>query len=102
MGWERRQRGGLYYTRSKKMNGRVLREYVGGGIGGQLAALIDEERRAERQANATALRAEQAQIEEAERTLESLTELSKRVTRGVLQVAGYRQHNRGEWRRRRG
>ena len=32
MGWER----GRYYTRSKKVNGRVVREYVGTG---QLAAL---------------------------------------------------------------
>jgi hypothetical protein len=37
--WEKRQRGGLYYTRSRKENGTVVREYVGGGVLGQLAAL---------------------------------------------------------------
>ncbi len=28
--WERRERGWLYYTRSRKEGGRVIREYVGG------------------------------------------------------------------------
>ena len=39
--WEKRERGGLYYTRSRKVNGQVVREYVGGGALGELAALID-------------------------------------------------------------
>src|SRR5438552_15009142 len=101
MGWEGRARGGTYYTRSKRINGRVHREYLGGGLIGLLSALIDEERRAERQTKARACQVEQARIEEAERTLERLTQMSMEVTRGVLQVAGYRQHHRGDWRRRR-
>jgi hypothetical protein len=46
--WERRERGGLYYTRSKKVNGKVIREYVGGGLLGQLAARIDSDKRRRR------------------------------------------------------
>ena len=39
--WEKRESGGLYYTRSRKVNGQVVREYVGSGALGELAALMD-------------------------------------------------------------
>jgi hypothetical protein len=101
MGWERRRRGGVYYTRSKKVRGKVRREYVGGGLAGEQAAYIDHQHRAERKANTRAWRTEQARIEGAERKLERLTLISTEVTSALLQLAGYRQHNRGEWRRKR-
>jgi hypothetical protein len=41
--WERRQRGGHYYTRSHKVYGRVVREYVGTGPLAKLAAETDAE-----------------------------------------------------------
>src|SRR5262245_28031254 len=45
MGWDK---DGRYYTRSRRENGRVVREYVGGGKLGELAAqlgAIDREKR---------------------------------------------------------
>jgi hypothetical protein len=30
--WERRERGGLYYTRSRRKDGWVVREYFGGDV----------------------------------------------------------------------
>lgn len=45
MGWETRKRGGRYYTRSRKVGGRVVREYIGTG---PIAELIDEQDAAER------------------------------------------------------
>lgn len=51
MAWETRPHSsGRYYTRSRKVAGRVLRVYVGGGAKGEVAAAEDAHRRAEAQA----------------------------------------------------
>jgi hypothetical protein len=69
MGWERRGRGSWYYTRSKKVRGRVVREYVGGGLLGQSAALSDAKRRAHLKARTESWRAERAYLEAADEML---------------------------------
>lgn len=102
MGWETRDRGGRYYTRSRKVNGRVVREYVGGGLTGELAASQDARRREERAAAAAALRALEAQHAPLDDHTEELWEMTGLVIRGALVLAGYHQHHRGEWRKRRG
>ena len=38
MGWDK---GGRYYTRSRRENGRVVREYIGGGRAGAIVAQFD-------------------------------------------------------------
>ena len=48
MSWEVRG-GKKYYTRSRRVDGRVVREYVGGGIAGEYDAELDAEARARRQ-----------------------------------------------------
>ena len=100
MGWERRKRGSWYYTRSKKVGGRVVREYVGGGLLGQLAALSDAERRAKRKAEADAWLAERANLERADAALYILCDTSEAMARGSLILAGYYRHHRGEWTKR--
>lgn len=101
MAWERRERGGLYYTRSTKVNGRVKREYVGSGYLGQLAASLDFERRERRLAEMIALKRERAEMEDLDSRVSELYEGIEDVTAAALLIAGYGKHKRGEWRKKR-
>ena len=97
--WERRERGGLYYTRSRKVNGRVVREYVGGGVLGELAARMDAEDRQRREEQAAAWREERERLEELAGSVDEYCEDAETITRAALLAAGFRRHNRGEWRK---
>ena len=99
--WEKRERGGLYYTRSRKEGGRMIREYVGGGILGQLAAQMDDLERERREEQAARWNEEQEKLNALEAPVEELSEASDLLVRAALLASGYRQHNRGEWRLRR-
>ncbi len=101
MAWEKRDRGGLYYTRSRKVDGQVVREYIGGGAWGELAAQMDALKRCQRQEEVQALTEECKRIEALQTSLEELCEAAEVFTRATLLAAGYRRHNRGEWRRKR-
>ncbi len=102
MAWETRQRGGRYYTRSKKVDGRVIREYVGTGLVGELAAAADERARAQRQAQQAAWQAACERIELAIAPLEEFDDAVETLARASLLLAGYHRHHRGEWRQKRG
>jgi hypothetical protein len=102
MGWESRARGGRYYTRSRKVGGRVVREYVGGGIVGDLAARRDAVARAERAAEEATIRGDRGRYGAAETSLTEVSEAVDLIVRAALLAAGYHRHRRGEWRKRRG
>lgn len=97
MGWER----GRYYTRSRREAGRVVREYVGAGPVGALAADLDALGRADRARERQAERALKAELAAGDAPLAELDAAADLLARAALLVAGYRQHNRGEWRKRR-
>jgi len=101
MAWEKRKRGGAYYTRSRKVDGRMVREYVGAGIRGEIAARMDAKERQRREEEAAAWREEQERLEELAGLVDELCEAVETVARATLLAAGFRQHKRGEWRRRR-
>ncbi len=100
--WEKRERGGLYYTRSRKEDGRVVREYVGSGPSGELAAQADAELRQRHQEERAVRKAERERLEALMEPVEELCKAAEVITRAALIASGYRQHNRGEWRKRRG
>ena len=101
MAWETRRRGGRYYTRSRRENGRVVREYFGGGLLGELAAEMDAEKRTERERQRQAWQSEREQFEALDEQVKEFDNACTAPMRDVLEQAGYHQHKRGEWRKRR-
>jgi len=99
--WERRERGGLYYTRSRKEDSKVVREYVGGGVLGEIAALEDEYERRRRQEEAALWKEERQRLDDLTAPVEELCEAAEVLAHAALVAAGFRRHNRGEWRKRR-
>jgi hypothetical protein len=102
--WETRQRGGRYYTRSRrssaKLGGRVLREYVGSGPFAELVAEADRVARAEREAQAMRDRWEREKLEALIAPALELSEAAEILTEAHLIAGGFRRH-KGEWRRAR-
>jgi hypothetical protein len=98
LAWEK---DGRYYTRSRKVAGRVVREYVGGGAIGEFAARLDAERRAARQAEALAWKEEKVRLAETEAQVIAVCDRAELLATAALYAAGFHQHKR-QWRKRRG
>jgi hypothetical protein len=99
--WEERERGGRYYTRSRREGGRVLREYVGGGLAGELAAEADRERRELEEAQRKREREDIERIKALAAPVLEVSEAAEILARAHLVAAGYHKR-KGEWRRARG
>jgi hypothetical protein len=97
MGWDK----GRYYTRSKKVNGRVVREYVGTGRVAELVSRMDALEREKKDAERAEFRALRAELDALDAPLDDLNDLAELVARAALTAAGFRQHKRGEWRKKR-
>jgi hypothetical protein len=97
MGLER----GRYYTRSRKVKGRVVREYVGSGPVAELAAELDALDRAQREEAREARRAIDAELAAIDGPLTELNTLAEGLATAALLAAGYRRHHRGQWRKTR-
>ena len=101
MAWEQRGEH-RYYYRSVRRGGRVVKEYVGTGPLAEAMAQLDEEDRRRRKEEAEEWTEEARCMDELEAPIEELCEAAETLAKAVLVAAGYRQHNGGEWRLRRG
>ena len=101
MAWEERS-GRRYYYRSRRVGGRVVKEYVGAGPAAELAARAEEATRQAERRRREAEKAERRRLEAFDREIAAACEAIELTARAALIEAGYRQHNRGEWRLRRG
>ena len=106
MGWETRNGRGRYYTRSLWVDGRVVRQYLGRGEKGKLAAREDASRR-ELRRKARKLAQEMA-LEEKERQdaidvpLDELEAVCKTAIAVAMERGGYHRPKRWVWRKRHG
>jgi hypothetical protein len=100
MAWEQRS-DRRYYYRKVRRGGRVVSEYLGGGLIAQCAANLLSEEREEREAERQAGRERRAELEAIDRGLDEMVRQARQLAADALVAAGYHRHG-GEWRRRRG
>jgi hypothetical protein len=100
MAWVSRG-GKAYYYCKRKVAGRVFSEYFGSGPEAELAAALDARRRQERQARRRAGQLEHGCWERAVSLLGGFAVGTALLVQSALLLAGYRQHQRGAWRKRR-
>ncbi len=75
--------------------------YVGRGPGAELLAGAEATAREEERQRRGAERAERERLVELDREIGETCDLIEGLARAALVGAGYRQHNRGEWRLKR-
>jgi hypothetical protein len=100
MGWEKRGNATYYYT-AERVGGRVVKQYVGTGRVGALAAQLEANTRAERTDAAEAERRARDELAALDAALVPLNKLAAAVTAAALVAAGYHRPKRGPWRKRR-
>jgi hypothetical protein len=94
--------GRPYLYRSVRKGGRVTSEYQASGESALLIAAADRFDRIDEKEERERERQERREADEVERALDDLTEWGLTLARNALIAAGYHQHHRGEWRRKRG
>ena len=102
MAWETRKGGGRYYTRTRQVNGRQIREYIGCGPLADLLAEHDRFEQIQREAEWRRLREEKAQDRELFQEVDELDAITKTLMKKALETAGFHQHHGSEWRKRSG
>ena len=101
MAWERRG-DHTYYYRSVRSGTRVTKEYIGGGYAASLIARLEGIERDQRTQRRERLEFERQRWAALEGPVLELDEVTDLLVTAAMTAAGYRRHDRGEWRRRRG
>ena len=104
MGWETRRNGRRYFYRKERQGRRVVSTYCGSGERATLFAALgalDRQRRMQEAMERQIARSEFAELSATPAELTMLLADVRAEVARVLTAAGYHQHKRGEWRKRR-
>ena len=101
MGWERRQRGGLYYYKSVRIGGKPRRIYLGRGEHGRVHELLDRKEARKKVAAREVRDRDRDQSAEAKGLFDEAWAWGRAVAAASL-VAGGRYYHHGKWRPVRG
>jgi hypothetical protein len=93
--------GRPYIYRSLRRDGRVTSEYGGSGEDARLIGDLEAIERAERDALRREEHDERKRLDALDRILVELAGRARDLARDALTAAGYHQHDRGRWRKRR-
>lgn len=99
MGLEQR-RNNLYYYRKRRIGGRVVSEYVGGGDLAYLASHWDTLERDKQDEERYRLNKKRAEQAAGDKALANLEQAISTLVQGILLAEGYHTH-KGQWRRKR-
>ena len=99
MAWEQGPRGKPYYSRTLRLGGKRVRQYLGSGPAAHAAAAADARKRAERRARIESRHNEQARFHAVDGLVLQLFELAGLIADAALVTGGYYKHG-GEWRSR--
>ena len=100
MAWEKRG-GSRYYYRKRRLNGRVISEYVGNGVVAEAMALLDQAERLERATEIEIWLNEKKRVHALAQQARDFEELVSALIGAAYLLTDHHQHKRGEWRRRR-
>jgi hypothetical protein len=93
--------GRPYLYRSVRRNGRVTSEYLAGGEDAFLINALESDDRDRERFDRQEARSERKELDDLERALDELAEQVRDLACNALSAAGFHQHHRGEWRKRR-
>jgi hypothetical protein len=101
MGIEARNNGkNVYYYKKKRVDGRVVSEYQGGGPIVEIVQHIEARDRAAKEAERARVKAERMSIAEIDKQIDDFSQMVDTLMAAELLSLGYHQHKR-QWRRRR-
>ena len=98
MSWETRGNKQYYYRR-RKVDGRVIGEYVGGGLIGVFVEQADDERRQEATEKRQAWQDTVEADKELDAMLDEVTEAVNAYAGALMLATGHYQHKR-QWRKK--